>query len=204
MPQPRYFHSTVLVPAPPLVDTHGVLQGWGGESEAHLVVFGGRGFTSEENASEVCLSDVHILDLDTLHWVPSSLSTPSDMIVPQGTPKSKSTADFIFPDASEHQVRLCDGRMHCADHYHVLCHHAPDYHRSDMYYYIISIIHTHTLTHSLSLTHTLLIGLINVICIIILIAPTQPLSTPSTTATLSPYSRPEWRPHGCHWWKGSR
>lgn len=100
VPQPRYFHSAVLVPAPPLVDTLGVLQGWGGEGGAHLVVFGGRGFTSEESASEVCLSDVHILDLDTLHWVPCSLSEAPDMI--QRTPKSISTHS-ILQDASEHQ-----------------------------------------------------------------------------------------------------
>ncbi|KAF9290517.1 hypothetical protein BGZ74_000498 [Mortierella antarctica] len=109
VPQPRYFHSAVLVPAPPLVDTHGVLYGWGGESGAHLIVFGGRGFTVEESvASEVCLSDAHILDLDTLHWIPSSLSeAPSDVTLPkdihESKSKSKSTAPS-FQDASEHQA----------------------------------------------------------------------------------------------------
>ncbi|KAF8929258.1 hypothetical protein BGZ58_009082 [Dissophora ornata] len=65
--------------APPLVDTNGTLTRWGGEHAAHMIVFGGRslgGSGPNEDGhvvSEICLNDTHILDLDTLRWIPSSL-----------------------------------------------------------------------------------------------------------------------------------
>ncbi|ORZ08481.1 hypothetical protein BCR41DRAFT_373186 [Lobosporangium transversale] len=83
IPSPRYCHSAVLVVAPPLLDINGSLIGWGGEDTAHMIIFGGRCLSknSDEtkdnaiNDSETCLNDTHILDLNTLQWIPSSLSS---------------------------------------------------------------------------------------------------------------------------------
>jgi hypothetical protein len=69
------------VTAPPLIDTSGILTGWGDEDAAHMVIFGGRTLhnsTSDEagerRQEEISLNDAHILDLKTLRWIPSSLS----------------------------------------------------------------------------------------------------------------------------------
>ncbi|KAK3812050.1 MAG: hypothetical protein J3Q66DRAFT_372234 [Benniella sp.] len=80
VPTPRYHHSAVLVTAPPLINTSGILTGWGDEDAAHMVIFGGRTLhnTSDEagvrRQEEISLNDTHILDLKTLRWIPSSLS----------------------------------------------------------------------------------------------------------------------------------
>ncbi|KAG0244020.1 hypothetical protein B0O80DRAFT_489015 [Mortierella sp. GBAus27b] len=79
-PAPRYYHSAVLVTAPPLLDASGTLSGWGDEDAAHMVIFGGRTLLSHpvegpsNNNAEKCLSDTHILDLKKLRWIPSNLN----------------------------------------------------------------------------------------------------------------------------------
>ncbi|KAK3842252.1 MAG: hypothetical protein J3R72DRAFT_443310 [Linnemannia gamsii] len=74
IPRPRYYHSAVVVPAPPLFDAQGVLTGWGDENTAQMVVFGGRCF-EDDGVHETCLNDTHILDLMTLQWVSTNLNS---------------------------------------------------------------------------------------------------------------------------------
>ncbi|KAF9177744.1 hypothetical protein BGZ51_008411 [Haplosporangium sp. Z 767] len=82
IPQARYYHSAVLVTAPPLLDSNGALMGWGDENAAHMVVFGGRGVGDIEG-SETCLNDTHILDLNTLCWISTSLNVSNDQVTGQ-------------------------------------------------------------------------------------------------------------------------
>ncbi|KAG0259530.1 hypothetical protein BG011_002578 [Mortierella polycephala] len=88
IPQARYYHSAVLVTAPPLLDSNGALVGWGDEDAAHMVVFGGRGAGGMEGF-ETCLNDTHILDLNTLCWIPTGLNVPHDQV----------TGQTSFPDS---------------------------------------------------------------------------------------------------------
>ncbi|KAF9292101.1 hypothetical protein BGZ68_000088 [Mortierella alpina] len=88
IPTPRYHHSAVLVIAPPIFDIDGSLSGWGDEDAAHMVIFGGRTFAEHDKDTErsgqageksdlhntELLNDTHILDLNTLRWIPSGLS----------------------------------------------------------------------------------------------------------------------------------
>ncbi|KAH7045490.1 hypothetical protein BKA57DRAFT_81244 [Linnemannia elongata] len=75
IPQPRYYHSAIVVTAPPLFDVHGVLAGWGEENTAQMVVFGGRCIEQDEyGVHEACLNDTHILDLESLRWLSTSLN----------------------------------------------------------------------------------------------------------------------------------
>ncbi|KAF9958420.1 hypothetical protein BGZ72_000408 [Mortierella alpina] len=87
IPKPRYHHSAVLVFAPPIFDVDGSLAGWGDEDAAHMVIFGGRTFVEHDEGTERSgleeksdlrntefLNDTHILDLNTLRWIPSGLS----------------------------------------------------------------------------------------------------------------------------------
>jgi hypothetical protein len=73
-PRARYDHSAVLVMAPPLVHSDGSLVGWGSETEAHLVIHGGRCLSDDASGTETCLNDTHILDLETLRWIPTSFT----------------------------------------------------------------------------------------------------------------------------------
>ncbi|KAG0055168.1 hypothetical protein BGZ83_009470, partial [Gryganskiella cystojenkinii] len=73
-PRARYDHSAILVAAPPLVQMDGSLRGWGNENEAHLVIHGGRTCLDEATGTETCLRDTHILDLETLRWIPTSFA----------------------------------------------------------------------------------------------------------------------------------
>ncbi|KAF9572262.1 hypothetical protein EC968_010128 [Mortierella alpina] len=84
IPTPRYYHSAVLVIAPPIIDVDGSLAGWGDEDSAHMVIFGGRTYAGHdkdtkgsgrvEEKPDLLLNDTHILDLNTLRWIPSGLS----------------------------------------------------------------------------------------------------------------------------------
>ncbi|KAG0199163.1 hypothetical protein BGX28_007523 [Mortierella sp. GBA30] len=93
IPSPRYYHSAVLVTAPPLFNDKEVLSGWGDEDAAHMVIFGGRsvvhdtdtdtdtdtdssrhGQLETRKGDDVVLNDTHILDLNTMHWIPSALN----------------------------------------------------------------------------------------------------------------------------------
>ncbi|KAF8942730.1 hypothetical protein BGZ47_006195 [Haplosporangium gracile] len=75
IPQPRYYHSAIVVTAPPLFDAQGVLAGWGEENTAQMVVFGGRCIEQAEyGVHEACLNDTHILDLTSLRWLSTSLN----------------------------------------------------------------------------------------------------------------------------------
>ncbi|KAF9136695.1 hypothetical protein BGX30_010936 [Mortierella sp. GBA39] len=75
IPQPRYYHSAIVVTAPPLFDAHGVLAGWGEENTAQMVVFGGRCIEQDEyGVHEACLNDTHILDLTSMRWLSTSLN----------------------------------------------------------------------------------------------------------------------------------
>ncbi|KAF9931622.1 hypothetical protein FBU30_009798 [Linnemannia zychae] len=70
IPQPRYYHSALVVPAPPLFNAQSVLTGWGDENTAHMVIFGGRSLKEDDyGVHETCLNDTHILDLTTLRWI---------------------------------------------------------------------------------------------------------------------------------------
>ncbi|KAF9584289.1 hypothetical protein BGW38_006969 [Lunasporangiospora selenospora] len=90
-PCARFNHSAVLVAAPPLVDAKGMLHGWGDESRAHLVIFGGRSIDAD--GSEVCLNDTHILDLESLQWLPTSLgNAPESPRDPRDHSNSPQTA----------------------------------------------------------------------------------------------------------------
>ncbi|KAG0298327.1 hypothetical protein BGZ96_000687 [Linnemannia gamsii] len=78
IPKPRYYHSAVVVAAPPLFDAHGVLAGWGEENTAQMIVFGGRCFEEDVyGVHEACLNDTHMLDLTSLRWLSTCLN-PAD------------------------------------------------------------------------------------------------------------------------------
>ncbi|KAF9136172.1 hypothetical protein BGW39_005554 [Mortierella sp. 14UC] len=105
IPPPRYYHSTVVVPAPPLFDAQGVLTGWGDENTAQMIVFGGRCF-DEDGIHETCLNDTHILDMTTLRWIPTNLN-PAELQhtrsgMQQPPPRSAlERSSFIDPTPSE-------------------------------------------------------------------------------------------------------
>jgi len=98
-PQARYDHSAVLVVAPPLVHVDGSLRGWAGENEAHLVIHGGR--TVDDSGAEISLSDTHILDLQTLRWIPTSFARSAETMA--GTQPLTSQGHLAVPEQQQQQ-----------------------------------------------------------------------------------------------------
>ncbi|KAG0272861.1 hypothetical protein BGZ95_011345 [Linnemannia exigua] len=99
IPRPRYYHSAVVVPAPPLFDAQGVLTGWGDENTAQMIVFGGRCF-EDDGVHETCLNDTHILDLTTLQWVSTNLNSAESQHTRSGLqqPQQQSALDTSRTD----------------------------------------------------------------------------------------------------------
>ncbi|GJJ73025.1 hypothetical protein EMPS_05383 [Entomortierella parvispora] len=105
-PRARYDHSAVLVVAPPLVHVDGSLRGWAGENEAHLVIHGGR--TVDEGGAEISLSDTHILDMETLRWIPTSFARPAETM--DGTQPLTTQGPLAVPEQQQqHQQQQQQG-----------------------------------------------------------------------------------------------
>ncbi|KAF9934076.1 hypothetical protein BGZ67_004006 [Mortierella alpina] len=87
-PEQCAIHDTCII-APPIIDVDGSLTGWGDEDAAHMVIFGGRTLAGHDRDTDRSgrvgeesdlhdteyLNDTHILDLNTLRWIPCGLSS---------------------------------------------------------------------------------------------------------------------------------
>ncbi|CAO3569216.1 unnamed protein product [Mortierella alpina] len=120
IPTPRYHHSAVLVIAPPIFDVDGSLTGWGDEDAAHMVIFGGRAIAEHGKASEMSrraegqsgmhgtelLNDTHILDLNTLRWIPSGLSSCLSQDKTGESPETNPTSGAVPAQEQQQQLEV--------------------------------------------------------------------------------------------------